>query len=148
MVSQGAVKKGLFPKGLDAKPTFPQRIGLPSAVVARQSLGFKVRLKSGRNPLKSCVPDNPYPPNFGGGVFTPQISGVGVRKYCKTSAFRQSTPQNLGGKFHHRNLGGMGCQGFLEARRVQAVPWQGLKGKNPVKSVQPHLRTTLFAQSR
>ena len=26
-------------------------------------------------------------PNSGGGVFTPQISGVGVQKYCKTSVF-------------------------------------------------------------
>ena len=25
--------------------------------------------------FKSCCPDNPYPPNSGGGVFTPQIWG-------------------------------------------------------------------------
>ena len=56
-------------------------------------------------------PDDPYPPNLGGGVFTPRISRGGCSKYCKTSVVLAIHLPNLGGKLHPLNLGSMGCQG-------------------------------------
>ena len=64
------------------------------------------------------------PQIWGGGIFTPQISGVGVQKYCKTSVFLTIHPPNLGGKFRPPNLGGMGCQGIWVGAQRAETPWK------------------------
>ena len=62
---------------------------------------------------------------FGGGVFAPQISGVGVRKYCKKSVFLTIHPRNFGGQISPRKLGGM-VLGVLSRKGV--TPERGYWG--------------------
>ena len=66
-----------------------------------ENCGFWNRgiLQEGFRAQEACehYPDNPYPPNLGGGVFTPQILAAGIQKYNKTSVIFYNPPPKFGG---------------------------------------------------
>ena len=64
-----------------------------------QTLAFYESQRFSATKILDKFSDDPYPPNLEGGVFTPQILAVGLRKYCNFFFFRKSTPQIRGAIF-------------------------------------------------